>query len=167
MATEVPQLANTVATLVVEAEVMATPEEGVGRDGDDHVPARLRAANKCVERCHVIFDVLQNVEGGDEVKPVVGERQAVRKCPILHGHPGMSIARDLDGRQMRLEGRHVAEALKVGQIATRSAACLEDSRGGGQSDAVKEPGDHSSSADEPPVTALVGRHERIGVGIHV
>jgi hypothetical protein len=162
MATQVPQFANSVATHVVEADVVASPQEGVGWHGDDDVRAWFPEANECGEGCHVVIDMLQNVKSGDKVERTVGERHAAREGPVFHGHRWMSIPRNLDSGGMRLERRHVADSLEIGQIATGATASLDDSGVGRQSNPVKQPCDHSSSADEPPVPALVVRHHLIG-----
>jgi len=55
---------------VADGGVVRGPQGRVGRDGDEEGPAGLENAPHLLDRAEVVLDVLEDVEGDDEVHRV-------------------------------------------------------------------------------------------------
>ena len=76
-----------VAAVVAGLDVVVRPRPLVGRDGQQHPAAGGEHAGQLGDRARVVGAVLHDVEGGDHVEGLVGERQLGRRpAHALPGH---------------------------------------------------------------------------------
>jgi hypothetical protein len=72
----IAQVASNVPTLVKIDVVLAAPQELVRGHGQQQQPSRLDDASHLAQSAEVVVDVLDDVEGGDQVECVLRKRKA-------------------------------------------------------------------------------------------
>src|SRR5262249_45427751 len=148
-----PQPAHGIATNVVVDVVVVVPEELERRDGQDHPAIGPEHAGHGGDGATVVLDVLDDVEGGDQVEgplgPVVeGVAQGPSGDPIAVG------SRRIEEGLVNLDPPDGAELGEGGEGDGIAAADVEDLEVGGEAEAAQGIQEDGLAGAPPPVFAI-------------
>jgi hypothetical protein len=151
----VAQLASNVAALVKIDVVLAAPQEPVRGHGQQQQPTRLQDPSHLAQSAEIVVDVLDDVEGRDQVECVIFKRQAVGAR--LRHLPQPAVVAVADRLQVHVDTLRVSETREVGQHRPGSTADVENPSpvGGARPEVpVEDREQDAAAADEPPVDIL-------------
>jgi hypothetical protein len=155
------QRSGDVAPPVAVDLVVARPEALERRDGDEQRTAGDRHPQQLAQGAHVVVEVLDDIEAGDEVEARAAPREALdarqpdprpRFGPRAP-HRGRVVVDAPDGAELR----------QLAHGATGAAARIEDRAVGRQPETLGKP-EHDPAAPPVPPVGLVVREHRVALG---